>query len=114
MWEPFARWVSKAYPEDAAVMYEDGGTSGVRLTKESIRLWSGTRGDTWGKWGGTPSLPARTAGSKRERRGSIPRSKPHRDPRMRSRVPSTTQPPSRSARAESLRRRRSVLSGRAA
>jgi hypothetical protein len=39
MWEPFARWVSKAYPEDAAVMYEDGGTSGVRLTKESIRLW---------------------------------------------------------------------------
>ena len=39
MWEPFASWVSKAYPEDAAVMYEDGGTSGVRLTKESIRLW---------------------------------------------------------------------------
>jgi hypothetical protein len=39
MWEPFARWVSKAYPEDAAVMYEDGGTSGVRLTEESIRLW---------------------------------------------------------------------------
>jgi hypothetical protein len=39
MWEPFARWVSKAYPEDAAVMYEDGGTSGMRLTKESIRLW---------------------------------------------------------------------------
>ena len=39
MWEPFARWVSKAYPADAAVMYEDGGTSGVRLTKESIGLW---------------------------------------------------------------------------
>jgi hypothetical protein len=39
MWEPFATWVSKAYPEDAAVMYEDGGTSGVRLTEESIRLW---------------------------------------------------------------------------
>ena len=39
MWEPFARWVSKAYPEDAAVMYEDGGTSGMRLTAESIRLW---------------------------------------------------------------------------
>jgi hypothetical protein len=39
MWEPFASWVSKAYPEDAAVMYEDGGTSGVRLTEESIRLW---------------------------------------------------------------------------
>lgn len=39
MWEPFARWVSKAYPKDALVMYEDGGTSGVRLTEESIRLW---------------------------------------------------------------------------
>ena len=39
MWEPFASWVSKEYPEDAAVMYEDGGTSGVRLTEESIRLW---------------------------------------------------------------------------
>jgi hypothetical protein len=39
MWEPFARWVSKAYPEDAAVMYEDGGTGGIRLTEESIRLW---------------------------------------------------------------------------
>jgi hypothetical protein len=39
MWEPFARWVSQAYPKDAAVMYEDGGTSGVRLTEESIRLW---------------------------------------------------------------------------
>jgi len=39
MWEPFASWVSKAYPADAAVMYEDGGTSGVRLTEESIRLW---------------------------------------------------------------------------
>ena len=39
MWDPFASWVSKAYPEDAAVMYEDGGTGGVRLTKESIRLW---------------------------------------------------------------------------
>jgi hypothetical protein len=39
MWEPFASWVSKAYPKDAAVMYENGGTSGVRLTKESIPLW---------------------------------------------------------------------------
>ena len=39
MWEPFASWVSKAYPKDAAVMYADGGTSGVRLTEESIRLW---------------------------------------------------------------------------
>jgi hypothetical protein len=49
MWEPFARWVSKAYPEDAAVMYEDGGTSGVRLTKESIRLWERQTGGTWRK-----------------------------------------------------------------
>jgi hypothetical protein len=39
MWEPFASWVSNAYPKDAALMYEDGGTSGVRLTEESIRLW---------------------------------------------------------------------------
>jgi len=39
MWEPFASWVSKAYPEDAAVMYEDETYSGVRLTEESIGLW---------------------------------------------------------------------------
>jgi hypothetical protein len=53
MWEPFARWVSKTYPNDAAVMYEDGGTSGVRLTKESIPLWEQhTRGyvDEVGRW----------------------------------------------------------------
>jgi hypothetical protein len=39
MWEPFAGWVSKAYPEDAAVMYADETHSGVRLTEESIGLW---------------------------------------------------------------------------
>jgi hypothetical protein len=39
MWEPFASWVSTAYPEDAAVMYEDGTYSGARLTEDSIRLW---------------------------------------------------------------------------
>ena len=39
MWEPFARWVSRAYPEDAAVMYQDESHSGVRLTAASIRLW---------------------------------------------------------------------------
>jgi hypothetical protein len=39
VWEPFARWVSTAYPEDAAVMYTDGTYSGARLTEESIRLW---------------------------------------------------------------------------
>lgn len=38
MWDPFARWVSKAYPKDATVMYEDGG-GGIRLTEESIGLW---------------------------------------------------------------------------
>ena len=39
MWEPFAGWVSKAYPEDAALMYEDATYTGVRLTEESIGLW---------------------------------------------------------------------------
>jgi hypothetical protein len=39
VWEPFARWVSRAHPKNAAVMYEDASQSGVRLTEESIRLW---------------------------------------------------------------------------
>ena len=39
LWEPFASWVSTAYPEDAAVMYQDGTQSGARLTEESIALW---------------------------------------------------------------------------
>jgi hypothetical protein len=39
MWEPFARWVSRTYPEDAAVMYRDETHSLERLTEESIRLW---------------------------------------------------------------------------
>ncbi len=39
MWEPFARWVSRTYPKDAAVMYQDKSHGGVRLTPESIRLW---------------------------------------------------------------------------
>jgi hypothetical protein len=39
MWEPFASWVSTAYPEDAALMYGDETYSGTRLTEESIRLW---------------------------------------------------------------------------
>ena len=38
VWEPFATWVSKRYPQDAAVMYTGSG-SGVRLTEESVRLW---------------------------------------------------------------------------
>jgi hypothetical protein len=39
VWEPFAKWVSKAHPQDAAVMYLDETHSGVRLSEESIRLW---------------------------------------------------------------------------
>jgi hypothetical protein len=39
MWEPFANWVSKTHPKDAAVMYADGTYSGARLSEESIRLW---------------------------------------------------------------------------
>jgi hypothetical protein len=39
VWEPFAKWVSKAHPKDAAVMYVDESLSGVRLSEESIRLW---------------------------------------------------------------------------
>jgi hypothetical protein len=39
MWEPFANWVSKAHPKDAAAMYDDETYSNVRLTEESIRLW---------------------------------------------------------------------------
>lgn len=39
MWEPFAGWVSTAYPDDAALMYEDETYGGARLTEESIRLW---------------------------------------------------------------------------
>ena len=39
VWEPFAAWVSKAYPKDVAVMYTDGTLSDWRLTEQSIRLW---------------------------------------------------------------------------
>ena len=39
MWEPFARWVSTAHPQDTAVMYTDGTHSGARLTEGSIRRW---------------------------------------------------------------------------
>jgi hypothetical protein len=39
MWEPFASWVSRNYPEDAAVMYQDETQSAARPTQESIRLW---------------------------------------------------------------------------
>jgi hypothetical protein len=38
MWEPFAKFVSKTYPKDAAVMYTNN-LSDYRLTQKSIRLW---------------------------------------------------------------------------
>jgi hypothetical protein len=39
MWEPFARWVSRNYPDDSAVMYRDETHSLERVTAASIRLW---------------------------------------------------------------------------
>ena len=39
MWEPFAKWVSTTYPEDAQVMYTDESLTNGRLTEESFRLW---------------------------------------------------------------------------
>jgi hypothetical protein len=39
VWEPFAAWVSAAYPEDTAVMYEDETLRTERHTEASIRLW---------------------------------------------------------------------------
>jgi hypothetical protein len=38
-WEPFAHWVSNAYPEDAATMYEDETYGAAHLSEQSIRLW---------------------------------------------------------------------------
>jgi hypothetical protein len=38
MWDPFAAWVSKTYPEDVEMMYQDGQTN-FRLSPASIRLW---------------------------------------------------------------------------
>lgn len=39
IWEPFARWVSRTYPQDAALMYEDETYGAVHLSPRSIRLW---------------------------------------------------------------------------
>ncbi len=39
VWEPFANWVSKAHPQDVAVMYTDATSTLERLTPQSIRLW---------------------------------------------------------------------------
>jgi hypothetical protein len=40
MWEPFAAWVSRAYPEDAAVMYADWPETSLEAhSGRSIELW---------------------------------------------------------------------------
>jgi basic membrane lipoprotein Med (substrate-binding protein (PBP1-ABC) superfamily)/DNA-binding SARP family transcriptional activator len=39
LWDPYARWVSTAYPEDAAVMYLDQAHTTFRVSEESARLW---------------------------------------------------------------------------
>jgi hypothetical protein len=40
MWEPFEAWVSEVHPKDATAMYDDETHTGVRLSEESVRLWS--------------------------------------------------------------------------
>jgi hypothetical protein len=42
MWEPFAEWVSTAYPDDAAVMYEDGSYTACRSTMRRSGSGGGT------------------------------------------------------------------------
>jgi hypothetical protein len=40
MWEPFAAWVARTHPEDAAVMYADWPSQQLEsLTPRSIELW---------------------------------------------------------------------------
>jgi hypothetical protein len=40
MWEPFAAWVSRTHPEDAAIMYADWPSQRLEsLTPRSIELW---------------------------------------------------------------------------
>ena len=40
VWEPFADWVARTYPDDVLVMYTDASqTSMNRATEESIALW---------------------------------------------------------------------------
>jgi len=40
MWEPFAAWVEKTYPEDGAIMYENWPSIFMaQFTDESIELW---------------------------------------------------------------------------
>ncbi len=39
MWEPFAKWLSKTYPDDVAVMYTDDTLTNYRLGERSNQLW---------------------------------------------------------------------------
>ncbi len=40
MWNPFAKWVSRTYPEDAAVMYyQYPDTNFASETSRSLALW---------------------------------------------------------------------------
>jgi hypothetical protein len=40
MWEPFANWVARTHPEDAAIMYADWPSQQLEsLTPRSIELW---------------------------------------------------------------------------
>jgi hypothetical protein len=39
VWEPFARWVSRNHPEDAAVMFEDDAGEIAGLFQASVALW---------------------------------------------------------------------------
>lgn len=41
VWEPFAKWVQEAYPQDAAVMYADWPSQWLQAyTDDSIALWA--------------------------------------------------------------------------
>jgi hypothetical protein len=58
MWEPFAGWLSRSHPDDAAVMYGDPSYSGARLTDESVRLWKQRTREYVSEVGSIESAPA--------------------------------------------------------
>lgn len=39
VWEPFARWIAKTYPDEVVVLYTDRDQTLQRITEESIPLW---------------------------------------------------------------------------
>ena len=39
MWQPFRRWVSSAYPQDAAAMFQGNRGAEWKRTQASVRLW---------------------------------------------------------------------------